>query len=96
VNFEDGGVQFEQGDVVKIVNEDILGNKERFAIRTPEVFNDVKKGDYILMDDGKLRVDITDSHSRQGIYRCDCQPALFKEPQRLQPARHYFKHAVYF
>jgi pyruvate kinase len=59
-DFEDGGVQFEQGDVVKIVNEDILGNKERFAIRTPEVFNDVKKGDYILMDDGKLRVDITD------------------------------------
>lgn len=59
-DFEDGGVQFNEGDVVSIVNEEVLGNKERFCLRCPEVFQDVKKGDYILMDDGKLRVDITD------------------------------------
>lgn len=57
--FENGGVQFEKGDVVTIVNDPALvGNRERFAITVPEVFNDVKAGDFILMDDGKLRVDI--------------------------------------
>lgn len=59
-DFENGGVQFEEGDVVTIVNKEVLGNKEMFSLRCPEVFQDVRKGDHILMDDGKLRVDITD------------------------------------
>jgi pyruvate kinase len=58
--FENGGVQFEKGDEVTIVNDpDLIGTREKFAITVPEVFNDVKPGDFILMDDGKMRVDIT-------------------------------------
>ena len=58
--FENGGVQFEKGDEVTIVNDPTLqGTRESFALSVPEVFNDVKAGDYILMDDGKMRVDIT-------------------------------------
>lgn len=58
---ENGGVQFEKGDEVTIVNDPTLvGTREKFAINVPEVFNDVKVGDYILMDDGKMRVDITE------------------------------------
>ncbi|WP_289197088.1 pyruvate kinase [uncultured Dubosiella sp.] len=59
-DFENGGVDFAAGDEVTIVKEEVLGNHDRFTLRCPEVFNDVKKGDYILMDDGKMRVDITD------------------------------------
>lgn len=59
-DFENGGVDFAEGDEVTIVKEEVLGNHDRFTLRCPEVFNDVKKGDYILMDDGKMRVDITD------------------------------------
>lgn len=58
-DFENGGVQFEEGDIVHIVKEELLGNHERFTLRCPEVFNDVKEGDYILMDDGKMRVTLT-------------------------------------
>ncbi len=59
--FENGGVQFEKGDVVTIVNDPtVMGTRETFAINVPEVFNDVKPGDFILMDDGKMRVDITE------------------------------------
>lgn len=57
-DFKDGGVQLEAGDVVKMVNKEVEGTKEEFTIRCPEVFNDVKAGDYILMDDGKLRINI--------------------------------------
>lgn len=59
-DFENGGVDFAEGDEVTIVKEEVLGNHDWFTLRCPEVFNDVKKGDYILMDDGKMRVDITD------------------------------------
>lgn len=58
-DFENGGVQFEEGDVVTIVKEEVLGNHEKFTLRCPEVFHDVKVGDYILMDDGKMKVNIT-------------------------------------
>ncbi len=60
-DFKDGGVQLDKGDVVTVVNDPtLLGTKERFALTVPEVFNDVTRGDYILMDDGKLRIDITE------------------------------------
>jgi pyruvate kinase len=59
-HFENHGVNFEAGDEVTIVPEEILGTREKFTLRCPEVFSDVKKGDYILMDDGKMRVDIVD------------------------------------
>ena len=59
-DFEDGGVQFEQGDIINLVKEEVKGNHERFTLRCPEVFNDVKVGDYILMDDGKMRVTFTE------------------------------------
>lgn len=58
--FENGGVQLEAGDVVTVVNDpELVGTKEKFALTVPEVFNDVKAGDFILMDDGKLRINIT-------------------------------------
>lgn len=57
-DFENGGCEFKEGDIVRIVKEEVLGNHERFTIRCPEVFNDVKAGDNILMDDGKMKVTI--------------------------------------
>ena len=57
-DFENVGCEFKEGDIVRIVKEEVLGNHERFTIRCPEVFNDVKAGDHILMDDGKMKVTI--------------------------------------
>lgn len=57
-HFENHGVQFEAGDIVTIVPEEMLGNRQKFTLRCKEVFNDVKKGDYILVDDGKMRINI--------------------------------------
>lgn len=58
--FEGGSASFEQGDTVQLVKEQVLGNKERFTLNCPEVFNDVKVGDYILVDDGKMKITFTD------------------------------------
>jgi pyruvate kinase len=56
--FEDGKVFFNKGDEVTLVKEEVLGNKERFHIACPELFNDIKVGDYLLIDDGKMRLDV--------------------------------------
>ena len=77
--FEDGGVQLEKGDEVEIVNDpELVGTKERFALTVPEVFNDVKKGDYILMDDGKLRIDITEVNKGKSFKGIVANPHFLK------------------
>ena len=59
-DFENGGCEFAEGDEIDLVKEEVLGNHERFTLRCPEVFNDVQVGDYILMDDGKMKVTFTE------------------------------------
>jgi pyruvate kinase len=57
-NMENGCVAFEKGDIVKIVKEEVMGNHERFQITCKELFDDVKAGNYLLIDDGKIRLTI--------------------------------------
>lgn len=56
--FENNKVDFSAGDIVEIVKEDVLGNKERFHITALELFDDIKVGDFVLIDDGKMRLDV--------------------------------------
>ncbi len=56
--FEDDKVYFEVGDIVNIVKDQVLGNKERFHVTALELFNDIKIDDFVLIDDGKIRLDV--------------------------------------
>lgn len=58
--FKDGKVFFNKGDEVTIVKEEIVGTKERFHIACPELFDDISAGDYLLVDDGKMRLDVVE------------------------------------
>ncbi len=55
---ENGGVEFAKGDIVKVVSKEVEGNKERFQVIVPELFDDVQVDDYLLIDDGKMRLTI--------------------------------------
>ena len=56
--FEKSAITLTKGDKIRIVREDVLGNEERFTLRCKEVFNDVKVGNIVLIDDGKMRLQI--------------------------------------
>jgi pyruvate kinase len=56
--FENGSAAFKKGDIVHVLKNPILGNKERFHISVPQLFDDIDTGDYILIDDGKMRLDV--------------------------------------
>jgi pyruvate kinase len=62
---ENNGVLLENGTIVKIVTEKVLGNAECFGISYKEMPRDVKVGERILLDDGKLMMEIvtTDGES---------------------------------
>lgn len=61
-DMEDGAVEFKTGDEVTIVKEHVLGNKERFTILVPELFEDVTEGSTLLIDDGKVRLTVLENN----------------------------------
>lgn len=56
--FEAGPYNLEVGDIFKITTEDIIGNKEISSTTFKGLPQDVKEGDYLLIDDGKVRVKV--------------------------------------
>ena len=59
--FEDGPYELEVGDIFKITTEDIIGNREICGTTFKGLPQDVKPGDFLLIDDGKVRVEVVDT-----------------------------------
>ncbi len=58
--FKDNLAKFKTGDQVKVVKEEILGTKEAFHLSSEELFDDIEVGDFLLIDDGKMRLTVID------------------------------------
>ncbi len=56
--FENGIAIFKKGDTVEVLKENVLGNKKRFHIDCKELYDDIKVGDYLLIDDGKMKLTV--------------------------------------
>ncbi|NLW15912.1 MAG: pyruvate kinase [Erysipelothrix sp.] len=71
-DMQDGAVEFAEGDIVKVgFDADFVGTKERFCLLVPEVYGDVKAGDFLLIDDGKIRLTIIDKDETDLICRVE-------------------------
>jgi pyruvate kinase len=55
---ENGAIDIEPGDHLVFTNDKVLGNKERIYVSYPDLHDDVKVGDTILINDGKLEVKV--------------------------------------
>lgn len=53
---ENGGIIITEGDILTFTNEKLVGTKERIYVSYPNLHEDVKIGNIILIDDGKLEV----------------------------------------
>ena len=49
-------IKLEDGQKFTLVNEDIIGNKDRVSVTYKELYNDVKPGAKILIDDGAIEL----------------------------------------
>jgi pyruvate kinase len=61
--FKDQQASFKKGEMVEIVKDNILGDHQCFSISAPEIFDDIHVGDYLLIDDGKMRLDVVKAGS---------------------------------
>ena len=53
---ENGSIEVVPGDILTFTNEKVVGNKERIYVSYPNLHADVKVGNKIMIDDGKLEV----------------------------------------
>ena len=63
--FKNDTEEYKRGEIVHIVKEEILGTHERFHIQSPELFDDVVPGNYILINDGKMRLTILENDGKE-------------------------------
>lgn len=57
-------VELKAHDIFTLVNEDIIGNKERVSISYKELYKDIKIGTQILIDDGKIELEVTEINGK--------------------------------
>ncbi|MDB5196544.1 MAG: pyruvate kinase [Flaviaesturariibacter sp.] len=55
---EGGGIDIAAGDILTFTNEKLVGNHDRIFVSYPNLHADVKVGNKILIDDGKLEVQV--------------------------------------
>ena len=56
-DMKDGGLQIDPGDILTFQSrQKVVGTKESIYVSYPDLHNDVKPGEKILIDDGKLEV----------------------------------------
>lgn len=59
--FADGPHELAEGDILTITTEDVLGTKELVGTTFKGLPQDVKAGDFLLIDDGKVRIQVIDT-----------------------------------
>ena len=69
-DMENGAIELNTGDVVRISMTEVLGTKEKFSITYPELINDVKPGSIILVDDGLVGLAVTEVDHANGEIVC--------------------------
>ena len=69
-DFENGIAELQKGQKVTIVQEDILGNSDRFSISYKQLYRDVTVGGNILIDDGQIALVVEKIEGKDIICTC--------------------------
>lgn len=66
-DLENGSLPIAAGDTLVFTNEKVMGTKERIFVSYNDLHKDVKVGEKILIDDGKLEVVVTEILPNQDV-----------------------------
>ncbi|MBN1414371.1 MAG: pyruvate kinase [Bacteroidales bacterium] len=64
---ENNRIDLKEGDEITFVTEPCVGNREKLYITYREFPSDTQKGEYILLDDGKIRMKVIDTNGRDTV-----------------------------
>jgi pyruvate kinase len=80
--FADGPHELSRGDIFTITTDEVAGSKERVGTTYKGLPGDCKPGDYILIDDGKVTVQVTEVKGNDVITKV-IQPGMVSNNKGL-------------
>ncbi len=60
---EDDGVKLVEGNTIRIVKEEVLGNSERFSVNHPKALDSLNKGSIVLLENGLMKIEVISKES---------------------------------
>jgi pyruvate kinase len=63
----DGGIEVNPGDILTFTNEKVIGTMEKIYVSYPNLAADVKVGNTILIDDGKIEVRVKEKTKDKNV-----------------------------
>lgn len=60
----DGKVEIKKGSEVRIAFKEVLGNAEKFSVSYPGLFDDMKVGEIVTVDDGYLTLEVVEKDAK--------------------------------
>ena len=60
---QEGGINLVEGNTIKVVKENVIGNEERFSVNHPEVIDSLEVGNSILLENGLMKIDVIEKDS---------------------------------
>ncbi|MCP3929419.1 MAG: pyruvate kinase [Bacteroidetes bacterium] len=64
---ENNRLELEQGEIITMVNEKCVGTKERIYMSYEKFASDVKLGEKVLVDDGKLEFEVVETNKKDTV-----------------------------
>ena len=64
--FENEEITLVEGNTIRIVKDDVVGNEERFTVNHPEAIDSIEVGNSVLLENGLMRLDVI-SKEKDGI-----------------------------
>ena len=64
-NFANDTEEYNIGEIVTLTKDECLGTHERFWIQCPELFDDLTPNDYILINDGKMKLTVLENNKTE-------------------------------
>lgn len=66
LEMEDNGIELIDGNTIRIVKEDVIGNSERISVNYKNVLDKLEPGNIVLFDDGLMTVEVV-SREKDGV-----------------------------
>lgn len=64
---QDNALPLKAGDIITLVNEDVIGNSEKIYMSYEQFAEDCNIGERIMMDDGKLVFEVADTNKKDTV-----------------------------
>ena len=64
---ENGEINLAEGNTIRIVKENVLGNSERISVNHPTAIDSLKIGDTILLENGLMKIEVISEDTDGGV-----------------------------